>query len=273
MAVKSIEIDGAKWNVIDQGEGEIILLIHGFPLDHTMWSGQIEDLSSEFRIIAPDLAGFGKSELHERQKSDARDQTTIRQMADEVAMLLDKLGVDEPVTYCGLSMGGYIGWEFFRHYRDKIRRLIAVDTRAVADEPQVVRGRATVAKLVLEKGSRQLVRPMSRRLFSMATLANRRELAQSARDTIAACDPRAAAAGSYAMGSRADSSDLLQSIDCPTLVVVGELDVISTPEEMKGIADAIPGAVFETIIDAGHLAPMERPVIFNEIVRKFMART
>ena len=106
-----------------------LLLVHGFPLDHTMWAAQIEAISSRCRVIAPDLRGFGRS-------PPAGERTTMEQFADDLAGLLDAIGISEPVVYCGLSMGGYIGWQFWRKHANRLRGLILCDTRATADSPR-----------------------------------------------------------------------------------------------------------------------------------------
>src|SRR6187401_144521 len=113
-------------NVVEQGSGRPLLLVHGFPLDNSMWSEQIADLSKDFRVIAPDLRGFGQSEV-------SRGTVTMQQFADDLAKLLDAMGVKEPVAFCGLSMGGYIAWQFVARHRKKLGALIIADSRAVAD--------------------------------------------------------------------------------------------------------------------------------------------
>jgi pimeloyl-ACP methyl ester carboxylesterase len=96
-----------------------------------MWDAQISALAAQHRVIAPDLRGFGRSEVTD-------GTVTMEQFADDLAGLLDALGVAEPVVYCGLSMGGYIGWQFYRKYASRLRGMILCDTRAIADSPAVI---------------------------------------------------------------------------------------------------------------------------------------
>lgn len=114
-------------HVVDRGSGDRVLLVHGFPLDHTMRSGQIARLAEPARVIAPDLRGFGQSDV-------SSGTQTMPRMADELAGLIDALAIDQPV-FCGLSMGGYIACDFRpRHGRrlscaDPLVRLtISVDS-------------------------------------------------------------------------------------------------------------------------------------------------
>ncbi len=116
-----INLEDITLNVIERGSGPPLLLVHGFPLDHQMWRGQIDELAEDFRVIAPDLRGFGAS--------DATEGTvTMQQFADDLANLLDQLSVQQPVRLCGLSMGGYIAWQFWRRHGDRLSHLILCDT-------------------------------------------------------------------------------------------------------------------------------------------------
>ena len=119
--MKTVPLSDIRLQVHDEGSGTPILFIHGFPLSHAMWQGQFE-LSKRFRVIAPDLRGFGKSEMTPGDPSTA--VTTMRQLADDCAALVDRLCGGGPIVLCGLSMGGYVAWQFVRHHADKLRGLV-----------------------------------------------------------------------------------------------------------------------------------------------------
>src|SRR6202008_1566308 len=112
---------------------------HGFPLDHSMWKHQIDEFAKSHLVIAPDLRGFGKS-------TATSGETSMRQFADDLAAMLDALQITEPVVYCGLSMGGSIGWQFVQQQRRRLRGLIVCDARAAADTPEAAKGRAALAE-------------------------------------------------------------------------------------------------------------------------------
>ena len=95
-----IDIGRRALHVEQAGQGPTILLVHGFPLDHSMWRGQLTGLSDAYRVVAPDLRGFGASD-------PAPGDATMQALADDLALLLDALAITEPITFCGLSMGGY----------------------------------------------------------------------------------------------------------------------------------------------------------------------
>ena len=126
--MRQVSAAGATFNIVDRGAGPAVLLVHGFPLDHTMWQAQLDALSMNNRLIIPDLRGFGRSTVTE-------GTVTMEQMADDLVALLDALGVKQPVCVCGLSMGGYIALAFWRKYREGVRSLILCDTRSAADTP------------------------------------------------------------------------------------------------------------------------------------------
>ncbi len=144
--MKRVAIRGVEWNVWDEGTGEALLLVHGFPLDHTMWAGQLEAFSTRYRVIAPDLRGFGGS-----QSSDA--SVSMEQFADDLAELLAALKINEPVVLCGLSMGGYVALQFVKQHADRLKALVLCDTRAAADSAEAAANRLSMAQRVLSEGA------------------------------------------------------------------------------------------------------------------------
>jgi pimeloyl-ACP methyl ester carboxylesterase len=262
--MKRISIGPIDLNIVDRGTGSPLLLVHGFPLDHTMWNAQIEALSASHRVIAPDLRGFGQS-------GTAGDEvTTMPQFADDMAALLDALQIDEPVTFCGLSMGGYIAWDFLRRHRQRLAALILCDTRAAADSEEAARGRRMMAAGVLAEGVQAVPDAMLPKLLAPLTLQETPAVAESLRRTILATSPTSIAAAQRGMAEREDSTSLLGTIDLPTLVIVGEHDAISTVREMRRVADEIPGARFAVVPDAGHLSPLENPAVVSAAIEGFL---
>jgi 3-oxoadipate enol-lactonase len=263
--VKSLFACGIEQWYVERGSGPTLLLVHGFPLDNTMWAQQIDVLAASCRVIAPDLRGFG------RTGGKVDDKVTMEQFADDLASLLDALGVGEPVVFCGLSMGGYIAFQFWRRHTERLRGLILCDTRAVSDTPEAADGRIVMADRVLRNGPGPLVEAMLPRLFSEGTRRGRPELIDRVRQTMMATDRRAIAAALRGMAERPDMTAALGQIRCPTLVVVGAEDATSTPAEMQGLARSIPGATFVEVRGAGHLSPAEDPAAVNAAMHGFLA--
>ena len=262
--MKTLEVNGVELATVDSGAGVPVVLVHGFPLDHTMWDAQREALSRVYRVIAPDLRGFGRSGVTE-------GTVTMEQFADDLAALLDGLGVDEPVVLCGLSMGGYVAWQFWRKYAPRVRALVLCDTRAAADTPEAARGRLETADRVLREGPAPLVEAMIPKLLPESSRKKNPHVADSLRRVILAADPRGIAAAARGMAERPDVTALLGQIRCPTLVLVGRLDRISTPDQMRAIADAIADARFVPIAEAGHVSPMENPDAVSAAMLEFLA--
>ena len=262
--MKTVKLHDATLSFTDVGTGPVLLLVHGFPLDHSMWQPQLESLSDTYRIIAPDLRGFGAS-------GGATETITMEQFADDMAALLDALGINEPITFCGLSMGGYVAWQFWRRHATRLSRLILCDTRAIADSEEVARGRAMMAERVLSEGSSIVAEAMLPKLFAEATARDDSNTVEATHRVMAATAPAAVAGALRGMALRPDMTKELPNIDVPTLVICGEHDVISPPDEMRSIADKLPNATFVEIAGSGHMSPLEAPATVNAAIRDFLA--
>lgn len=264
MSMRHVEIGDGTLAVLDQGSGPPVLLVHGFPLDHSMWSGQIEALSARCRVIAPDLRGFGGSGV-------AEGIATMEGFADDLARLLDALQIDEPTTFVGLSMGGYIAWQFWRRHADRLGRLVLCDTRALPDADETARGRLLTAERVLVQGPSVIAEPMLERLFAPETRAAQAACIESVRRVILGTSPLSIAAALRGMAQRVDATPWLPLLDVPTLVVCGEHDAISPPTEMRALAAALPRANYVQLDGVGHMAPLEDPAAFNQQFMNWLA--
>ena len=261
--LRTINLSGVCVRVADEGTGPVILFAHGFPLDHTMWSSQIEEFSKTHRVIAPDLRGFGGTD-------GALYAVSMERYADDLAELLEALHADQPITFCGLSMGGYIAWQFALRHRHWLGRLILCDTRAAADSPEAAANRLKMADIVIKEGPEPVVWAMMPKLFAPIKSPSHQLLENRVRAMVMNTSPTAIAAAHRGMAVRPDMSSRLSELDLPALVICGEHDVISPPGEMRAIAEALPQSQFVSIPDAGHMAPMENPIAVNRAIRKFL---
>ena len=260
--VSMIEVSGVRYCVADEGRGPAMLFVHGFPLDHTMWRHQLAQLTSDFRCLAPDLRGFGKSTV-------TAGTVTMEQFADDLAALLDALHISEPIVFCGLSMGGYIAWQFARRHSDRLKALILCDTRAVADTDEAAANRLKLANDVLQQGPRIVADAMLPRLFAPGTVQTRPEILEETRQVILATSPAGIAAALRGMAQRPDARPWLPAISWPTLLLAGEHDAISTPDEMSDFARSISNARLAIIPDAGHMTALENADAVTLAVRDF----
>ena len=233
--MKRIKLNGIELALVDEGSGPAVLLVHAFPLDHRIWDAQIEALAASYRVVAPDLRGFGQSEV-------TGGRVSMPQFAADLAALLDALGIDTPVVLAGLSMGGYVALAFWQAYAHRLGALVLCDTRAAADPAEVAAGRLTTADRVLAEGAEFLAQSMPPRLLSSRSMAERPEIVEAVRRNILGHDRRGIAAAARGMAMRPDMTASLGRIHCPTLVLVGHEDALSPPGEMRAMAAAIPAA-------------------------------
>lgn len=262
--VKTVAAGSVTLAAVDRGQGPPLVLLHGFPLSHAMWQAQIDYFSRSHRVIAPDLRGFGASQV-------VPGTASMEQMADDVQALLDSLRVNEPVVLAGLSMGGYVAFQFWRKYAQRLRALVLCDTRSVPDSPEAVEGRLKTAEKIRSLGSTEpLVEAMTPKLFAPQTLRDQPKLVDEQRQVMWHTSPNGAAAALLGMAARPDATEYLVQMALPALVVVGEHDAIATVDEMRQIAQAIAGSEFAIIPGAGHMAPLEQPAEFNRVLETFL---
>jgi pimeloyl-ACP methyl ester carboxylesterase len=261
--MKTLRIRDLDMAFIDEGSGLPLLLVHGFPLDHSMWKYQLDEFAQHCRVIAPDLRGFGRT-------TATAGTTTMEQMADDLNDLLDALGIHEQILFCGLSMGGYIGWQFARKYENRLKALIACDTRVIADSAEQAASRRELADRVLREGPSPVAETMLPKLFSGQTQERRPDLVQATRQVILGSKPEGIAAALRGLAERPDMTEFVTKLEVSTLVIVGEHDAISSREEMEGIAESMPNAAWVVVPHAGHMSPLENPEVFNEALREFI---
>ncbi len=270
--MKRVQVNGVELSVAEEGSGPAILLVHGFPLSHAMWRPQIEALKNEYRVIAPDLRGFGESNFLAGAGSNllAEPRVSMEEFSDDMSAILDALGIFEPVTFCGLSMGGYVGWQFVRKYPDRLAKLVICDSRAAADTPEAAKGRAELAKKVLAEGSQMAVEGMLAKLLAPASIKNQPDVVAAVLAMGGQATRQGVAAALLGMAARPAMFDLLPKIQIPTLLIVGQEDAISTVDEMRGIAEKIPAAQLAVIPDSGHMTTIENPAAFNKALIEFL---
>lgn len=246
----------------DDGEGMAVVLIHGFPLQRAIWAPQVEALKTRFRVITPDLRGFGESAV-------TLGPYTMEMLAADVHALLQRLGVRSAVIG-GHSMGGYVTLAFARQYPEMIRGLVLVNTRASADNAEGRARRQAAATTARQQGALAVADDMLPKLLAPVTLQQQPRLAAQVRQIMAGAAVESLANAQLGMAGRRDSQDVLEGLYLPALVIAGAEDRLIPLTESEAMARAVPGARLVVLENAGHLACLEAPAAFNGALWEFL---
>ena len=243
-----------------------LLLIHGFPHDHTLWDPQVAALSNSAHVVAPDLRGFGGG-------GPVPDVMTMEAYAEDLKQLLDARGIplSEPVVLCGLSMGGYIALAFLERWPDRVKALVLCNTRSGADTEEGRVARQETARNAMEKGVALMARAMLPKVLSEHTRSTNPELVSYMEAMMARQRPEAVAAASLGMARRPDRTALLNTITVPTLIITGEEDELLPLPTSEAMHQAIPQSELVVIPNVAHLSNVEDPVRFNATLRNFLS--
>ena len=248
----------------DRGGGIPLVMLHGFPLDRTLWSQQLMALDSRARCIVPDLRGFGESS---REGPFSMDQ-----YADDVVSLMDWLEIEQAVV-CGLSMGGYVAMAMWRRHTSRVRGLVLSDTRATADSDTTRATRNELIALAHARGAGAVADRQMPGLVGSSTRARHPEIVAMVRSMLER-QPVAGIVGALAAcRDRPDSRSTIATVTVPTLVVVGEEDVLTTVSEARAMIELLPvstRAHLECIPEAGHVSCVERPAAFTHALTEFL---
>jgi pimeloyl-ACP methyl ester carboxylesterase len=225
-----------------------------------MWEAQIEALSDRYRVIAPDLRGFGQSVSSEL--------FTVRSLAEDLHALLREIRA-LPCILAGLSMGGYVALAFAKSHPGDLRGLALIDTRAEADAPAARENRDKMIQLVREKGAKAVAEQMLPKLLAEDTVKHRQDIVHRLRRIMESQTPLTIAHALVALREREDYTGDLPSIAVQALIIVGEHDAITPPSVSEAMSKAIRNPTLVVIRRAGHMAPMEQPEDVTLALRRF----
>jgi pimeloyl-ACP methyl ester carboxylesterase len=244
------------------GDGPPVVLLHPFPANHELWLPAAQPLTMRYRVILPDLRGHGASEAGE-------GSATMEKHAADLVRVLDDAQVGR-AAFAGVSIGGYVLFEFWRRYRGRVASLALIDTKAPSDNDQARANRLQSAADVLEEGVEPFIDSLVPKLLGETTRRTRPDLVEAARKQMLKMSPQDINVVQRGMAERPDSVPTLKTINVPTLVVVGDEDTATPSAEAEVIRQNIPNAQLHTIPRAGHYAVWEQPEDAGKLLRQFL---
>ena len=238
---------------------DVILFVHGFPLHRGMWTPQLEAVrEAGWTAIAPNLPGFAGAPALQHASMDS--------YADQVQQSIAALVVEQAVIV-GLSMGGYIAFRLLERFPDLARALVLADTRATPDSPEQVKNRLALADRVEREGMTWMA---DSNIVNMVAESAGQDVRSSLRDMHLAASAVGTAAASRAMAARPDSTAVLETIQVPTLIIVGEHDKSTPVAASEDMHARIKNSKLEVIKNAGHISNLEQPEAFNRVLLEFL---
>ena len=247
----------------DSCDKPAMLLIHGFPLNSNLWNLQIDDFENFVRVVAPDLRGHGKSD-------SVPGPYDVTMLADDCADLLGFLNVASPFVVNGLSMGGYVAFEFYRRYPEHVAGLILTATRALPDSDEAKANREKMAAMAKRSGSTAVARAMLPTMLAPKNLERDKMLVSFVQEMMESTSVAGIVGALAAMRDRPDSTPTLAEIEVPVLIIQGAEDQIISLAEAEAMAEAIPQSELVVVPNAGHLPNLEQPEAYNDAVIDFL---
>lgn len=259
-----ITINGLSVHDLGDKEKQPIILIHGFPFDYTMWTSQIRSLQNDYRVIAYDVRGLGKSYVGD-------GQYTMEFFVDDLFWLMHELELENPVL-CGLSMGGYIALRAVERDQSRFKGLILMDTKSDADDDAGKVNRSAGINKINTEGLDKFIEDLIPGLFAEESLKNMKATVENIKNVGKNHSPLGVKGSLLAMISRTSTNKFLKKITIPTLVMGGSFDKLTPPKDMRVMADKIKDSEFAIVPRAGHLSPVENSSYVNDMLCGFMKR-
>lgn len=244
-----------------RGSGSPVVLLHPFPAHHEFWLPAAQALTSRYQLILPDLRGHGESGAGE-------GPATMEKHATDIAKILDHAEIGR-VPLAGVSIGGYVLFEFWRRYRGRAAALVLCNTKAQADSPEAKAGRLQAAADVLERGTEPFFESMVPKLIGKTTRESRPDLVDGALRMMRKMSASSVAQVQRGMAERPDSTPDLKTIDVPTLLITGDEDILTGPPEAELMRRNIRGSELKIMRHAGHYSPWERAAEVGKLLRQF----
>ncbi len=243
-------------------EKPVVVLLHAFPFSADMWQPNLDSLSKNFRLITPDLLGLGKS--------SKKGSSSIEAMARDVFLHLEDLQIKEPVFLAGISMGGYVAFEFFRNYPDQVKGLGLFSTRPDADTAEISEKRFQGIEKIKKEGLDSFLEGALPKLLGSTTLQDQPQVLATLKEIASKNTDDGVADALLAIARRRDSTHLLRKIKCPLLIMGGREDAVIPAAVAETMSAQIPNSMIHIFESSGHLLNLESPNEFESVFINFM---
>jgi 3-oxoadipate enol-lactonase len=244
------------------GSGPPVVLLHPFPANHELWKPAAQALVARYRVILPDLRGHGDSGI-------GTGPAVMQKHAADIARVLDHEAVRR-APFVGVSIGGYVLFEFWRKYRARVEALVLCNTKAQEDTPEARAGRLQAAADVMERGTEPFFATMLPKLLGKTTLSTRPDLVDGALRMMRKMSPEDVAMVQRGMAERPDSVETLKTINVPTLIVTGDEDIFTGVAEAELMRQNVQNSRMKVIPKAGHYSPWDQPEEVGKLVRQLL---
>lgn len=258
----NIKRDGAQIFYDVRGKGSPVVLLHPFPVNHHFWDAVVPFIEEQHQLILPDLRAHGQS-----QPGDGA--ATMEKHALDVKAICDDVGIGRAV-FVGVSIGGYVLFEFWRQFRDRVAALVLSNTRAGSDSPEAREGREQSIQDIRQRGPTPFIEGMTAKLIGETTRRTRLDRVESARTMMAQMTVTGLTSALQGLASRPDSTPTLNTITVPTLLIAGDEDTLTPVAEAQFMQQNIARSRMQVIPHAGHYAALEQPEDFARVLGKFL---
>ena len=260
----NITINNLTVSYSDHGpdDAPVIIFIHGFPLNRSMWDMQVEALKDNYRVIAYDIRGHGNSEA-------GIDEFFIELFVNDLLRFMKKLRIEKSIL-CGLSMGGYIALNAVLRYPDHFDGLILNDTQCIADTPEIKENRCQAIIRIMKNGVEEYADEIIKNLFAPESFTNKKSAIFAVKKMIIGTTKQSLCNTLHALAERKETCDQLPEINIPVLIMVGKEDKITPIAAAQLMHERILNSKLEIIQHAGHLSNLENPTAFNTHLVNFL---
>ncbi len=251
-----------KINYFESGQGFPLVFIHGFCESNKIWNDLSAELSEDYRIICPDLPGFGKSALPDNAFS-------LQQIGDLLVDWLKSLGITECIVI-GHSLGGYISLEILRKHHEFVKSIGLFNSSAFADSPDKKDNRNKLIEFIKNNGVAPFLKTFVPSLFYPPTSNKYQAIIDEIENDGLSIKPDSVMSYAAAMRDRIDSTDLLKNFPEKILLIAGKHDQNVPLDKTREMASYLPSDHTYIMPDSAHMSLFEQSKLCYNAIRTFV---